>query len=303
MFLYLLPQNIQQSLSQLDVEMVYEVRLRCNQPVVINYKGKNMLLKKTGTTENIYATREMVDYVVKLASENSIYAYNNQIKQGFITARGGVRIGIAGESVFSDNLMPKTLKDICGVNIRVPHQIKNCSQIAFKFMYNKDVGLKNTLIISPPGAGKTTFLRDIACQISRNTGQIYNTLIVDERFEIASVVNGQAMLDIGDFADIVSGGNKRFAFENGIRALKPDVIITDELMGEQDVFACKTAIMSGVKVIASVHATCLADLKQKGEFKQIFSSHCFDRYVVLSNRNGAGTYDGIFDENEKCIYF
>lgn len=303
MFLYLLPPAIKECFSNLNLEKIYEVRIRNDMPVVVNYGGKNMLLKNPKTNEIQVATSEEIEYILKIATENSIYAYNSQIKQGFITAKGGIRIGVAGASVVSDSYLPKTLKDICGLNIRIPHQIRDCSQIAFKFIYSPTSGVRSTLIISPPGAGKTTILRDLACQISRKTNRVYNMLIVDERYELASVVNGTAMLDIGDFADIVSGGGKQFAFENGIRALRPDVIITDELVCESDVLACETAIMSGVKVIASVHGTSISDLKQKQCFRQLFSSHCFERYVVLSNRSGAGTYDGIFDENENCIYF
>ncbi len=303
MFFDLLPTELVRAIEIFDKQKIYELRLRVDMPAVINYSGKNIVIYKPNSDEKFVVSKEMIDFVIRNATENSLYAYNNQIKQGFITAKGGIRLGVAGENVVSDSFLPKTLKDICGINIRIPHEVKNCSQIAFKFIYNKNTGLKNTLILSPPGAGKTTFLRDIACQISRNCEQVYNMLIVDERFEIASVVDGKAMLDIGDFADIVSGGNKKFAFENGVRALRPDVILTDELVCEEDALACETAIMSGVKVIATVHATSMNDLRQKVAFKNMIASHCFERFVVISNRCGAGTYDGIFDDNGNCLYF
>lgn len=303
MFFDLLPTELINVIKKFDKQKIYELRLRVDMPAVMNYSGKNLVLYKSNAEEKFIVSKDMIDFVIRNATENSLYAYNNQIKQGFITAKGGIRLGVAGENVVSDTYLPKTLKDICGINIRIPHEVKNCSQIAFKFIYNKNTGLKNTLIISPPGAGKTTFLRDIACQISRNCEQVYNMLIVDERFEIASVVDGKAMLDIGDFADIVSGGNKKFAFENGIRSLRPDVILTDELICEEDALACENAIMSGVKVIATVHATSMNDLRQKVAFKNMISSHCFERFVVISNRCGAGTYDGIFDDNGNCLYF
>ena len=300
----ILPTELLKGLQRLDINKIYEIRLRQNAPVVINYYGKNIVLKKDDLTkENFIATREMIETTLKKATENSIYAYNYQIKQGFITARGGLRLGIAGESVVSENFMPKTMKDICSINIRIPHEVKNCAQVAFKFIYSAETGLKNTLIISPPGAGKTTFLRDISRQISLIQSTIYNVLIVDERFELASVVNGEAMLDVGCFADIVSGASKEFAFENGIRSLRPDVIVTDELISREDSLACEKAIMSGVKVIASVHANSLAQFKEKENFQNLIKERCFERYIVLSNKNGPGTYQGIFDENFNCIYF
>lgn len=302
MFSKLLPQSIYNNLKKYNFSNIYEIRMRRNKPLVINYGGRNLIVTDE-KNENMLVTKQMIESVIKTATENSIYAYNYQIKQGFITAVGGVRLGIGGESVTSENFMPMTMKDICSINIRIPHEIIGCSNIAFKFIYSKESGIKNTLIISPPGAGKTTFLRDITRQISRINDKIYSTLIVDERFEIASVVNGEPMLDIGDFADIVSGSNKEFAFSNGIRALRPDVIITDELVSKSDSTACENAIMSGVKVIASIHSSSISELKEKENFKEMIAKKVFERYIVLSNKNGPGTYQGIFDQDYNCIYF
>lgn len=304
MLFSLIPGAIMSALKNLDISKVYELRLRRNAPIVVNYDGKYMILKTNGSTgEEVVCDKIMIESVMKAATENSLYAYNYQIKQGFITARGGIRLGISGESVTSDNFMPKTIKDIYSINIRVPHEKKNCGAVAFKFMFNKETGIKNTLIVSPPGAGKTTFLRDIARQISEQTDKIYNVLIVDERFEIASVVQGEPMLDCGKFSDIVSGADKQFCFTNGIRAMRPDVIITDELISEEDMNAVIFAAASGVKVIASVHASSLTELKEKPSFSKVLGEKVFERYVVISNKNGPGTYQGIYDQNLNCIYF
>ena len=302
---YLLPEHILNVLRRYDNNKIYEIRLRRNASIVINYAGKNVCLTTEGLYkgEKVFSSASIIEYVVKKATENSLYAYNNQIKQGFITARGGVRLGIAGESVNSDNFMPTTIKNINAIDIRIPHEVKGCSKVAFKFIYSKESGIRSTLIISPPGAGKTTFLRDICRQISLVQEKIYNTLLVDERFEISSTSNGIPMLDIGEYTDVVSGASKEFAFSNGIRSLSPDVIVTDELMSGCDVAACIQAVRSGVKVIASVHADSYNDLRDKDNYKKLFETKCFERYVVLSNKNGAGTYEGVFDENLNCIYF
>ena len=301
----LLPHAIILCLNNYDLRNLCEIRMRRNLPIIICLKGRNMPLTKDGKLfgEKIYANNELFDFVLKKATENSLYAYNNQIKQGFITAIGGIRLGIAGESVNSDNFMPTTMKNINSINIRVPHEVKDCSNVAFKFIYNKDSGIKSTLIISPPGAGKTTLLRDVSRKISLvGESVIYNTLLVDERFEIASTVNGCPLLDVGEYTDVVSGASKKFAFSNGIRALRPDVIITDELMGKEDVDACKKAVLAGVRVIATLHGDGINILRNKKEFCDVLTNKIFDRYIVLSNRNGVGTYEGVFDENLNCIY-
>ena len=301
MFLYLLPEILNKALSGYDDNKVTEIRLRVNCPVVINYGGRNCLLQ-TSDGENLYCCKDIIEYVVKKATENSLYAYNHQIKQGFITARGGIRIGIAGESVNSDNFLPKTIKDIYSINIRIPHEVVGCSNIAFKFIYTEDV-IKNTLIVSPPGAGKTTYLRDIARKISEIKNRIYNVLIVDERFEIASCVDGCPVLDVGRYSDVVSGACKSFAFNNAVRSMRPDVIITDEIASDEDLDACICAMNSGVKVIASVHADNILQLKDKKLFNDSISARLFSRVVILSSKNGPGNCESIFDENLNCIYF
>jgi len=297
----ILPEIIINQLKKYNYNDICEVRLRRNCPIVVNYKGRNEILTNS-VKEKFVATSAMIESVLKKATEYSLYAFNHQMKQGFITAKGGIRIGVSGESVYSDNFLPTTITNISSINIRVPHEVIGCSKNVFKFVYNKDEGVKNTLIISPPGAGKTTFLRDIARNLSLQEN-ILNVMIVDERFEIASVVNGEALLDVGAFSDIVSGSTKMFAFTNGIRALKPNVIITDELVGLDDVLACKRAMFSGVKVVASVHANDYHDLLNKHEFKDLFNGKTFERFIILTEKGGPGKVVQILNENLKSIYF
>lgn len=296
----LLPPSLYSALTKLDINKLEEIRIRRNAPIIARVNGENKILGYE-SGEKIYAASRDIDYILKQATENSLYAYNSQIKQGFITARGGIRIGIAGESVNSDNFMPTTLKNINSLVIRVPHEVKGCSNKVFKFIAS-DEGIKNTLIIAPPGAGKTTLLRDIASKIS-TLNRIYNCLVVDERFEIASCVDGTAMLDVGKYTDIVSGATKKYAFSSGIRTLRPDVVLTDELMTRDDADACVFAVLSGVKVIATIHANNHFEIMEKDEFSRLLKEKIFERIIVLSCKNGVGIVEAIYDENLKNIYF
>lgn len=303
MLIDILPTEIKEGILKLDYDKLFEIRLRVNMPVTVNVSGKYYYLGEKGLCfvigEALVATKEMVENFVFRASENSIYAVNTQIQNGFLTIKGGVRIGISGNMVI-ENEKVVTINNFSSVNIRIPHEVKNCSLSSIKYLID-DKGFKNTLIISPPGAGKTTFLRDVACQLS-NLNIAYNLLVLDERFEIASNVNGEMLLNVGKFTDVLSGADKRNGFEIGIRSLKPDIIFTDELAGREDASAIFYASNCGVKVVATIHAASINEFKKKPDFEALVKNQIFERYIVLSSANGPGTYEGIYDEKFNCLY-
>ena len=156
--------------------------------------------------------------------------------------------------------------------------------------------VKNTLIISPPGAGKTTFLRDFIYQLDKRTNK--NILVVDERCEISTLSSDITFKNV----DIYKNCSKEYAFNNGIRSMKPDVIVTDEIDLSRDIECIENAITSGVNVVATIHASSITDLKNKKQFISIIQKHLFDRYVVLGFSNGVGTIEGVYNETFRCIY-
>ena len=270
-----------------------ELRLRVNKPIVAFVKGQAYFLGNNGlvTSEenSIIATKQMIEDIIFRASEFSVYSINEELKKGFIVLKGGERLGISGTLV-CENGQVKTLNNFTSINIRIPHEIKNCSLDAFSFLVDED-GVKNTLIISPPGAGKTTFIRDFVNQLSiRNLS--YNVLIIDDRGEIA---RDNCELSVGKLADVLSFSDKKTGFMQGIRAMNPHIIVTDEIGGEEDVKAVKYAGNCGVKVVATIHAGSLEELKAKDGFTDL--KNTFERYVLLSKRNGPGTIEGVYSEN------
>lgn len=280
-------------------DYVYEIRIRVGKPVMINYKGKFIALSdsKDFSSNLILGSSDLINYILSVATKQSIYAYNEQIKECYITTDSGIRIGLCGLVVYNNGQV-STIKNITSINIRVPHQVLNCSEKIINLITSGN-SIKNTLIISPPGAGKTTLVRDIVNKIS-NEKKVQNILVIDERFEIAGLQN--FIMDIGDFVDVISGCEKSYAFKNALKTMNPKVIVTDELSKEEDIDAIKQASRSGVKVIATAHANDILDLKMKNYFDVIIRDKYFERIIVLSNRNGVGTIEGVFDENLRGIY-
>jgi stage III sporulation protein AA len=299
-----LTKDINDLLSKLDYEKLYEIRLRINKPIVVNYENKYFYLTNHGVDklkkECLIATKEQIEQVIYKASNYSLYATNEELKQGFITISGGYRIGISGEIVFDNNNI-HTIKNFNSLNIRIPHNVQNCSNVAFKYIVDND-RVFNTLIISPPGAGKTTILRDLVYQFYKHNFA-YNCLVIDERYEIASCNNmGDNQFDLGDFCDIISGSSKQFGLENGIRSMRPDIVFTDEIANDNDIKSINYAIGCGVAVITTVHSKNIETLKSKPYLIDMLNDKIFDRYIVLSNRKGVGTYEGIYDKNFNLLY-
>ncbi len=294
-----LPIVVGQAIAKLNLGKLREIRMRIDSPIIVDYGGI-YYLGENGITDiiskSIICDKSMLDFVITHACENSIYAYNEEIKKGFITIEGGIRIGLAGTCV-SEKESIKTIKNFSSINIRLPHEVKNCSLKIIEFITEPHIS--NTLILSPPGAGKTTLLRDLAFQISQKYMQ--NVLIVDERNEIANVVNGFPQYRLGIFCDIITNCTKQFGLENGIRSMRPDVVMTDEIANLDDINAILYAQGCGVKVIATTHCDNLENLQTKKDFQQLLHNKSFNRYVVLSSRNGAGTIEGVYDKNFKCL--
>lgn len=266
-----LPTQIKGALLNCNLDNVYEIRLRTGFKIKVFYQDKYLYLTKCGTSlldqGALICTQKDIDNIIKTVTEFSIYAHNDKIKNGFLTSNNGIRIGVAGECVY-DNGKIVTIKNINSLNIRIPHNIIGCADNFINKIID-DCKVYNTLIVSPPMQGKTTILKDIANQL--NKMNIGNILIVDERGEFANC--------IGENIDIISYSEKNFAFEFGIRALSPKIIITDELFGKNDWNCVYNASKNGVSVIASSHGYCLNDITEKDFYRK----DIFNRIILLES--------------------
>ncbi|MCQ2564415.1 MAG: Flp pilus assembly complex ATPase component TadA [Clostridia bacterium] len=276
---------------------ITEIRMRINQRLIIVVKNKKYFLKDEAG-EYVVTNALTIENFVRKISANSLYAFNDEIIKGYITLPHGVRVGLCGTLV-TDNGKIITMKDFQSINIRIPHFVKNCSLPVYDLLVND--GIKNTLIISGPGSGKTTFIRDFVYQLEQH-GVSQNVLIADERNEICAVNNSEPGIDLGAFADIITNSSKKFAFTNAIRSMRPDVIVTDEIDLNNDLDCIVEAMNSGVNMIATIHAKDLNQLRRKAGFEKVIQEKYFSRFIVLSSDEGPGTINYVYDEKLNCLY-
>lgn len=259
-----------------------EIRLRVNQPVLIRtIRGERVVQNENRPL--IYSPADM-ENVFRHLCRDSVYAYEEERKLGFMTVQGGHRIGITGEVVSLGN-REYIVKYIRYINIRIAHEIIGSADEIMQYLYDMQKPC-NTLIISPPAVGKTTILRDIIRQFS-NKG--YQVGVVDERGEIAAAYQGSATLDCGTHTDVMSGGNKSVGVSVMIRTFAPEIIAVDELGEENDANAVFKAGISGCSILATIHGENLADIKQKTELDKLWNNNSFQRFVFLQRERDDGT--------------
>lgn len=294
---YILPKSIKQKLENIKyIEKIQEIRLRINKYLQC-YLGNEEIIV------DYIVTEEDLKIILQRMSNYSIYAFEEEIKNGYITIRGGHRVGICGTCVMEDNKI-KTIKNVASINIRICRQIKGCSDEILKFITEKDKVL-NTIIISPPKCGKTTLIRDISRNLSngtkKNAVNIFGKklCIIDERSEIAGCSNGIPQMDVGIRTDVFDSCLKSEGTIMAIRSMAPDVIVCDEIGTHKDVESILVALNSGVNLITTIHGAGIEDLYMRGVFKEVLENNVFKRAIVLSNTKKVGEIKYIYDFDKK----
>lgn len=277
-----------------------EIRLRIGKPLMIIYKNTEWILPKKDVKKHLVTKeelRETLDYI----SHYSLYAYEPEMRQGFITIEGGHRVGMTGK-VILENEQVKNMQYISSVNIRVAHEVIGCGNRVLPYL-TKNKDMCHTLIISPPRCGKTTLIRDLIRQISN--GNVYvkgcTVGVVDERSELGGCHLGIAQNDMGMRTDILDCCPKAEGMILLIRSMAPRVLAVDEIGGEEETRAIEYAMQCGCKLLASIHGTGWEEIREKPGISRLVEQRRFERYIVLDNQKNPGTIRAVYDERGNVL--
>lgn len=281
--------------NEISFSKLQEVRLRIGKPLIVIADNIEFVLHKTIEKEDLM---EILEYV----SNYSLHAFENELKQGFITIEGGHRVGVTGQ-VLIENGEVKNIKHISSMNIRISHEILNCANVILPYI-TRNKQICNTLIISPPRCGKTTLLRDLVRQVSDGNRLVKGCTVgvVDERSELGGCYLGVPQNQLGIRTDVLDNCPKSKGMLMLIRSMSPQVIAVDELGSTEDIHALEYAMHCGCKMIATVHATSMDEIRSKPLFEQMVKEHRFERYVVLGNKRRIGEINGIYDERGSLLF-
>ena len=304
----LLPLDIRKLFKFCDIEFskLQEIRLRVNMPIMILYdsmeyfiscRGEMTKERKNGYRVSCAQIKEAMVYI----SNYSRYAFEEEIRQGFITVEGGHRVGVAGKIIWDSGKI-RNISYISFINIRVSHEVIGCARGVMRYLRDESEFF-NTLIISPPRCGKTTLLRDIV-RIAADGSEIDRGMtvgIVDERSEIGACHLGCPQNNIGCRTDVLDGCPKSQGMMMMVRSMAPEIVAVDEIGSKDDAAAIEYVMNCGINVIAPVHGLDMDEVINKPVIGELVRKRRFKRYIVLK-RGKMGQIAAIFDDRGNVIY-
>lgn len=285
------PTSIRPRMRKINWDGLEEIRVRIGWPVELIYGNHNEWLGNYDSMIDRQCLDEMLNYITGY----SIYAMDEEIKQGYITFSGGHRIGITGHATYEALRDTKehritNIIDIGGLNIRIAHERKGCAEKIVPHLW-KDSSIYNTLFFAAPGVGKTTYLRDTirilsngehqkACEENSN-GKGLKICVIDERSEIAACMDGQAQNDLGKRTDVLDACPKGIGMKMVLRTMSPDIIAVDEIGKEEEFELLEQMRCSGVKVLGTIHAGDMDEILRNPMIREGIKTGAIERFVEL----------------------
>ncbi len=260
---------------------IQEIRIRSGLPLVIVTSSGNFAVLPDGnlspTVNGAYiASPDDVKRVFYAVCENSIYAFTDDIRQGFVTIRGGHRVGITGRATVANGKI-ESFREITSLNIRIAREVIGAADSIIDDVL-KPSGILNTLIVSPPMGGKTTVLRDLTRQISDRG---IKTAVVDERGEIASIFHGMPQNNVGIHTDVIENVSKAEGMTMLLRTMSPELIVTDEISTKSDAEAISRCFGTGVAVVATAHGSSVKEIMKRRPLQDVLGDMGFKQIILL----------------------
>ncbi len=281
-----LPPGLRGQVLELTWEMhsrAEEIRLRVGHPVsVVLPEGEQRL----GDTE---VAQQDLELLMERASGASVHAVLEQLREGFVTVSGGHRIGFCGTTVVEKGQIT-FIKDLSSSCIRVARQFPGLARdVVFRLL--EDDRLQSTLIMAPPGGGKTSLLRDLIRMLSDGEGiPAHRVGVVDPRGELGAAFRGRAQLDLGCHTDLLDACPKAQGLLLLLRTMNPQVLAVDEVTAPEDVQSLLDAAGCGVTLLATLHGSCREDLNRRALYRQLLESGVFHRLVTITGRGAQRSY-------------